>query len=204
VIDRGDATGNNIEKVCIRLKNIAGYKIEGIEHEQIWKDEVQTIYEEAMRDGILQKGDWAYANMEPFQYYLNHGGHNATHIYDADTSDAEGQTLDFLADLVSSGASPMCGNSICQDRRFLAREMPELEAFFHYRNLDVSSLKILAAMWAPAVAAGLSKASSHLAMDDIRDSIAELRHYRDHFLITEPGGCSGMSCVCQLTGLRCA
>lgn len=68
------------------------YKIEGIEHEQIWKEEVQTIYEDAMRDGTLRKGDWAYANMEPFQYYLNHGGHNATHIYDADTSDAEGQT----------------------------------------------------------------------------------------------------------------
>jgi flavin-dependent dehydrogenase len=68
------------------------YKMEGIEYEQIWKEEVQTIYEEAMRDGILQKGDWAYANMEPFQYYLAHGGHNATHIYDADTSDADGQT----------------------------------------------------------------------------------------------------------------
>lgn len=68
------------------------YKIEGIEHEQIWKEEVQTIYDEAMHDGILQKGDWAYANMEPFQYYLAHGGHNATHIYDADTSDADGQT----------------------------------------------------------------------------------------------------------------
>jgi hypothetical protein len=68
------------------------YKIEGIEHEQIWKEEVQTIYEEAMCDGTLQKGDWAYANMEPFQYYLAHGGHNGTHIYDADTSDADGQT----------------------------------------------------------------------------------------------------------------
>lgn len=68
------------------------YKIEGIEHEQIWKEEVQTIYEEAMRDGVLQKGDWAYANIEPFQYYLQHGGHNATHIYDADTSDSDGQT----------------------------------------------------------------------------------------------------------------
>ena len=68
------------------------YKIDGIEYEQIWKEEVQTIYEDAMHDGILQKGDWAYANMEPFQYYLNHGGHNATHIYDADTSDADGQT----------------------------------------------------------------------------------------------------------------
>jgi oligoribonuclease len=100
-------------------------------------------------------------------------------------ADAEAQTLDFLADLVSSGASPMCGNSICQDRRFLAREMPDLEAFFHYRNLDVSSLKILAAMWAPAIAAGVSKASSHLALEDIRDSIAELRHYREHFLVTD-------------------
>jgi len=68
------------------------YKIEGIEHEQIWKEEVQTIYEEAIRDGVLQKGDFAYANMEPFKYYLDHGGHNATHIYDADTSDSDGQT----------------------------------------------------------------------------------------------------------------
>jgi len=101
-------------------------------------------------------------------------------------ADAERQTLEFLADLVASGASPMCGNSICQDRRFMAREMPDLEAFFHYRNLDVSSLKILAGLWAPAVAAGFSKESSHLAMDDIRDSIAELRHYREHFLVTQP------------------
>ena len=68
------------------------YKIEGIEHEQIWKEEVQTIYDEAIRDGVLQKGDFAYANMEPFKYYLDHGGHNATHIYDADTSDSDGQT----------------------------------------------------------------------------------------------------------------
>jgi len=101
-------------------------------------------------------------------------------------ADAERQTLEFLAELVQSGASPMCGNSICQDRRFMAREMPDLEAFFHYRNLDVSSLKILAGMWAPEVAAALSKASAHLALDDIRDSIAELRHYREHFLVTAP------------------
>ena len=101
-------------------------------------------------------------------------------------ADAERQTLEFLTELVQSGASPMCGNSICQDRRFMAREMPDLEAFFHYRNLDVSSLKILAGMWAPEVAAGLSKTSAHLALDDIRDSIAELRHYREHFLVTAP------------------
>lgn len=97
-------------------------------------------------------------------------------------ADAERLTLDFLREWVQPGRSPMCGNSICQDRRFLAREMPELEAFFHYRNLDVSSLKILAGLWAPAVAAGFSKQSSHLALEDIRDSIAELRHYREHLL----------------------
>jgi len=99
-------------------------------------------------------------------------------------AEAEQQTLGFLAGLVESGASPMCGNSICQDRRFMAREMPALEAFFHYRNLDVSSLKILAGMWAPAVLSGLTKNSAHLALDDIRDSIAELRHYRATFLST--------------------
>jgi oligoribonuclease len=94
--------------------------------------------------------------------------------------DAERQTLDFLARHVKPGSSPMCGNSICQDRRFLARLMPELEAFFHYRNLDVSTLKELARRWAPPVAAGFRKNASHLAMDDIRDSINELQYYREH------------------------
>ena len=94
-------------------------------------------------------------------------------------ADAERQTLEFLEQHVLPGASPMCGNSICQDRRFLARQMPLLEAFFHYRNLDVSSLKILAQLWAPAVAKGFNKESSHRALDDIRDSIAELHYYRD-------------------------
>ena len=97
-----------------------------------------------------------------------------------DAREAELATLAFLREWVDDGASPMCGNSICQDRRFLAREMPELEAFFHYRNLDVSALKILAKQWAPAVASGFSKESAHLALEDIRDSIAELAWYRDH------------------------
>ena len=99
-----------------------------------------------------------------------------------DVGEAERRTLDFLARWVPPGASPMCGNSICQDRRFMARLMPELEAFFHYRNLDVSSLKELARRWAPAVYAGFTKESSHLALADIRDSIAELRHYRAQLL----------------------
>jgi len=92
--------------------------------------------------------------------------------------EAEARTLEFLAPLAPPGASPMCGNSICQDRRFLARYMPRLERFFHYRNLDVSTLKELARRWAPDVAAAVAKQSSHLALADIRESIEELRHYR--------------------------
>ncbi|MBD2857899.1 oligoribonuclease [Spongiibacter sp. KMU-158] len=95
--------------------------------------------------------------------------------------EAERLTLAFLDKHVAQGASPMCGNSICQDRRFLAREMPKLEAFFHYRNLDVSTLKELCKRWRPDLA-DFSKSSKHLALDDIRDSINELKHYRDHFL----------------------
>lgn len=91
---------------------------------------------------------------------------------------AEHETLDFLAALVPPGKSPMCGNSICQDRRFLHRLMPQLERYFHYRNLDVSTLKELARRWAPAVARGAEKESRHQALDDIRDSIDELRYYR--------------------------
>jgi oligoribonuclease len=98
------------------------------------------------------------------------------------TADAERETLEFVSKYVPKGASPMCGNSICQDRRFMARLMPELEAYFHYRNLDVSSLKELAQRWSPEVYKGFSKTSSHLAMDDVRDSIAEMQYYREHFL----------------------
>ncbi len=93
-------------------------------------------------------------------------------------ADAERQTLEFLRRHVAEGVSPMCGNGICQDRRFLARQMPELEAFFHYRNLDVSTVKIIAQRWAPDVAAGFNKESTHRALADIRDSIAELVYYR--------------------------
>lgn len=94
--------------------------------------------------------------------------------------DAEERTIEFLEKYSTTGVSPMCGNSICQDRRFLARLMPSLEAFFHYRNLDVSTLKILAVAWAPEVAKGMQKESSHTALADIRDSIAELAYYREN------------------------
>lgn len=95
---------------------------------------------------------------------------------------AEQATIDFLQRWVPRNASPMCGNSICQDRRFLARCMPDLERYFHYRNLDVSTLKELVRRWSPAILANAKKDSTHQAMQDIRDSIAELCHYREHFI----------------------
>ncbi|BBB27410.1 oligoribonuclease [Amphritea japonica] len=94
---------------------------------------------------------------------------------------AEQNTIDFIAGYVDKGASPICGNSIGQDRRFLVKYMPELEAFFHYRNLDVSTIKELARRWAPEVLDGVVKKGSHLALDDIKDSINELAHYRETF-----------------------
>jgi oligoribonuclease len=91
-------------------------------------------------------------------------------------------TLAFLEQWVPAGASPMCGNSICQDRRFMARHLPELERYFHYRNLDVSTVKILVQRWRPELEAGVNKTSTHLALEDIRESIEELRYYRQHFI----------------------
>ncbi|MBQ0742419.1 MAG: oligoribonuclease [Pseudomonas sp.] len=96
--------------------------------------------------------------------------------------EAQRQTLEFLEQWVPAGKSPMCGNSICQDRRFLYRGMPELEVYFHYRNLDVSTLKELVSRWAPELKSGFKKRGSHLALDDIYDSIAELKYYREHFI----------------------
>ncbi|WNK21354.1 oligoribonuclease [Halomonas piscis] len=101
-----------------------------------------------------------------------------------DTAAAEAQTLAFLRRYVEPGTSPMCGNSIHQDRRFLEREMPELWAFFHYRNLDVSTVKELARRWNPDALKGFGKRGAHLAMDDIKESIEELSHYRRTFLLT--------------------
>jgi len=100
-------------------------------------------------------------------------------------AEAEQATIEFLQQFIDAGTSPMCGNSICQDRRFLSREMPELEKFFHYRNLDVSSVKEIAKRWRPELLKGFKKQGSHLAMDDIKDSIAELSYYRKVFFMTE-------------------
>ncbi len=99
-----------------------------------------------------------------------------------DEAAAQAQLLAFLREYVPERASPMCGNSICQDRRFMARWMPQLEAHFHYRNLDVSTLKELAKRWKPEVASGIKKHGKHEALADIYESIEEMRHYRDNFL----------------------
>jgi oligoribonuclease len=100
-----------------------------------------------------------------------------------DEAQAVAATIEFLSQYVPAGASPMCGNSICQDRRFLYRWMRELEEFFHYRNLDVSTLKELANRWQPDMAKAFKKSGTHLALDDIRESIRELVYYREHFIV---------------------
>ena len=95
------------------------------------------------------------------------------------------ETIAFLEQWVPRGASPMCGNTICQDRRFMARHLPQLETYFHYRNLDVSTLKILMQRWRPELESWFTKTCTHLALDDIRESINEMRYYREHFLRLE-------------------
>jgi oligoribonuclease len=118
----------------------------------------------------------------------NKGTHGKSGLIDRvrasviDEAEAERQVMEFLKAYVPAGKSPMCGNSICQDRRFLAKDMPKLEAFFHYRNLDVSTLKELARRWKPAILDGFKKAQAHTAMADIHESIEELAYYRTHFL----------------------
>jgi oligoribonuclease len=102
-----------------------------------------------------------------------------------DEASATAETLAFLEQWVPRDTSPMCGNTICQDRRFMARHMPDLEVYFHYRNLDVSVFKILCQRWRPDLEAGFTKAGTHQALDDIRESIEELRYYREHFLRLE-------------------
>lgn len=133
----------------------------------------------------IHQGEAALQRMDEWNQ-RQHGGSGLVGRVRASTittADAERLTLEFLAAQVPAGASPMCGNSICQDRRFLARHMPALERYFHYRNLDVSTLKELARRWYPAGAAEFTKRSTHLARADIDDSIAELRFYRERLFV---------------------
>ena len=118
----------------------------------------------------------------------NQSHHGASGLIDRvkkstiDENEATRQTIEFLSQYCAKNTSPMCGNSICQDRRFMANYMPELESYFHYRNLDVSSVKELVRRWKPEILNGLVKQGTHQAMEDIKDSVAELQYYREHFI----------------------
>ena len=130
----------------------------------------------------IHQSDAVLAGMDEWNT-RQHGGSGLTQrVRDSRVTEAEAEaeTIAFLEKWVPANASPICGNSICQDRRFLHRHMPKLEAYFHYRNLDVSTLKELARRWAPRVLDGVRKESAHTALSDVRDSIAELQHYRRH------------------------
>jgi len=132
----------------------------------------------------IKQPDAALAGMDAW----NQKHHGASGLIErvksstVDEAEAVRQTLEFLRGYIVPGKSPMCGNSICQDRRFMARLMPELEAFFHYRNLDVSTLKELARLWKPELTSGFVKQGAHLALDDVLESIGELKYYRECFI----------------------
>lgn len=132
----------------------------------------------------IKQSDTALAAMDDW----NQQHHGASGLIERvknsliDEQEATRQTIAFLEQYSMKNASPLCGNSICQDRRFMAKHMPELESYFHYRNLDVSTLKELVRRWKPDILSGIVKQSTHQAMDDIRDSVNELRYYREHFI----------------------
>ena len=163
----------------------------GLEPQQDQIIEIATVVTDANL-GILAQGP-VIAIHQPDEIMDGMDAWNTSHHRDSgltarvkqsqsSMTDAERETLEFLREYVLPGKSPMCGNSICQDRRFMARLMPELESFFHYRNLDVSTLKELARLWKPELVGGFIKKGAHLALDDILESIEELKYYRDCFI----------------------
>lgn len=134
---------------------------------------------------VVHQSDGILNNMDKWNKYT----HSKSGLIDKvrasrlNEAEVEAQMIEFLKLHIPAGLSPMCGNSICQDRRFMVRAMPQLEAYFHYRNLDVSTLKELVKRWKPEIAAGLTKESKHEALADIYDSIHELKYYRQHFFV---------------------
>lgn len=134
---------------------------------------------------VIHQSDTVLAGMDAWNTGT-HGRSGLTEKVKVSTTDEAAGTVEmiaFLEQYVPAGKSPMCGNSICQDRRFMARYMPELEAFFHYRNLDVSVFKELARRWKPAIYAGFKKSGKHEALADVYESIDELKYYREHFIV---------------------
>lgn len=173
---------NNLIWIDLEMTGLDPEKERIIEIATIVTDSKLNVLAEGPTMAVHQ-GDALLNAMDDWNTEQHGGSGLVTRVRESNISEreAERETIDFLQQWVPEGASPMCGNSIGQDRRFLVKYMPLLEAYFHYRNLDVSSVKELARRWRPDVLEGVKKHSSHLALDDIRDSINELKHYREHF-----------------------
>lgn len=163
----------------------------GLDHKSDLIIEIATVVTDAnltvLAEGPVLAIDTPQAKLDAMDEWCttHHGNSGLTRrVQESDVAmqQAEAQTIAFLKQWVPAGKSPMAGNSICQDRRFLIEQMPELESYFHYRNLDVSSLKELAKRWSPKVYSSFKKKGAHLALDDIYESINELKHYRKHFI----------------------
>lgn len=135
----------------------------------------------------VHQSDECLAGMDAWNTRVHNGSGLVERVKNSTITEeqAQKQMIDFLSKWIQKGYSPMCGNSICQDRRFLYNYMPELEAYFHYRNLDVSSIKELVKRWKPALLSGVVKESKHQALDDIKESINELLYYKKHFIRLE-------------------
>lgn len=178
--------------MAVKLDNLIWIDLEmtGLDTTQDRILEIATVVTDAQLQ-ILAEGpvlaihqpDDILASMDDWNKRQHNGSGLLERVRNSKTTEAEAEaeTIKFLSPYVAPGKSPMCGNSICQDRRFLARCMPKLEQYFHYRNLDVSTIKELALRWAPQLPPGFKKDSRHLALDDIKDSIAELSYYRERF-----------------------
>ncbi len=177
------ANGNNLIWIDLEMTGLDPAKDRIIEVATIVTDAELNIVAEGPVLAVHQP-DEVMASMDEWntRTHAKTGLTERVKVSTISEAEAERQTIEFLAQHVAKNKSPMCGNSICQDRRFLARCMPQLEDWFHYRNLDVSSVKELAVRWKPAIMAGFQKKNTHKAIDDIRESIEELKYYREHFI----------------------